>query len=104
VKDARGRTDGLRVVWVSDVDGNLASGMNSAASFLTPGPRVITVIATDQYGATSRKSVKFTAYATPPVATIFSPAGGQTFYRNQPSQRPSTCASMARTTGVRPAS
>ncbi len=84
VKDARGGTDGLRVLWVSDVDGNLASGMNSAASFLTPGPRVITVIATDQYGATSRKSVKFTAYATPPVATIFSPAGGQTFYRNQP--------------------
>jgi hypothetical protein len=28
--------------------------------------------------------VKFTAYATPPVATIFSPATGQSFYRNQP--------------------
>ena len=85
VKDARGGTAGLRIRWVSDLDGDLGTGLKTSASFLTPGPRNITVIASDQYGATSiSDSIRFTAVAVAPVATIFSPATGQTFYRNQP--------------------
>lgn len=84
VKDARGGTDGVRVTWMSDVDGPLATGIKTAASFLTPGTRNITAIATDKYGASARATVKFTATATPAIASIFSPANGQTFSRNQP--------------------
>jgi M6 family metalloprotease-like protein len=84
VTDARGSTDGLRISWSSDVDGNLGAGSITNIGFIAPGVRHVTVTARDVFGATASKTIEFTANKVSPTVTIYSPAAGQRLFRNQP--------------------
>lgn len=62
------------VVWTSDVDGVIGHGASMEFTFLSPGPRKITVTATDNDGATSSDSIGVTAALLPPAVSIDVPA------------------------------
>src|SRR5258708_3223204 len=83
VVDARGGTDGLRISWSSDIDGTLGTGATTAAGFMTPGKRKVTVTARDKFGATASKTISFEALKVPPSPTIYSPGNNQNLFRNQ---------------------
>lgn len=84
VTDPEDGQNGLRIEWSSDVDGPLSAGSNTTYQFFSPGDRIITVTARDQFGAATRKSITYTVDKTPPSASISTPAQGGTAYRNIP--------------------
>jgi M6 family metalloprotease-like protein len=86
VTDAQGNTDQIRVDWSSDLDDYLGSGAAIGSLIFTPGTRTVTVTARDRYGATSSKSIKYTATNVGPSPTILFPRPNATYYRNQPVQ------------------
>lgn len=55
------------IAWSSDVDGALGSGVASTPTFTTPGPRILTAVATDSRGESASKTVAVNVVNTPPV-------------------------------------
>lgn len=71
--------------WSSSKDGPLGTGKSVKAYFGTPGPRVITVTATDSNGGKSQKSITVYADNFAPEATITQPSSGApAFYKGAP--------------------
>jgi C1A family cysteine protease len=71
--------------WSSSKDGDLGDGPAVQVAFSTPGPRTITVTATDSDGGKSQRSVIVYADNLPPNATIDTPSqNGAVAYKDVP--------------------
>lgn len=74
-----GRLRSLR--WRSDIDGDLGTTTSFSRSLaIRPGPRTITVTATDPAGATTERSLMVNVVATQPVIEVISPRAEDTVY------------------------
>jgi hypothetical protein len=72
-----------KMVWTSDVDGQIGIGAEVIYTFPTSGPRKIAVQAFDSAGAASvSASINILATNLPPSVKINKPALGATLYRN----------------------
>jgi PKD repeat protein len=69
------------VRWVSNVDGTLSTTRQLDHTFTTPGPRTITVTATDSGGASVQASFSLNVVNYAPVASIFKPTAGTQVFR-----------------------
>ena len=71
VVDAKDPEDGTpAVVWSSDIDGALGSKSVVRHLFETTGPRLFTVVATDEKGLTASKTVSAEVLNTPPTPLV----------------------------------
>jgi hypothetical protein len=75
-----GALTGASLVWTSDVDGQIGTGLSFTTNSLTVGPHTITLTATDSEALTGSASIEITIQLTAsPVATIAAPTNGATF-------------------------
>jgi hypothetical protein len=76
VAEAIDPEDGMpSVTWSSDVDGPLGTFANTSALFTSPGPRTITIVATDSQGLSVSESVSVEVVNTPPTPFVTGPDG-----------------------------
>lgn len=70
---------GAQLVWRSDLDGEIGTGMEFERSDLSNGTHVITLQGTDRDGFVGSASVEITL-VEPPIVTILEPEDGRSFY------------------------
>lgn len=71
-----GELTGESIVWSSDLDGELGTGVAVTRDDLSEGTHQITVTATDSDGESASSSIEITVQNQPPIATITAPADG----------------------------
>ncbi len=74
-----GSLSGISIVWSSDRDGVLCSGLDCTGTLSTVGSHSITATVTDPFGASGKSTLALQAIDVPPKVTIFNPANGTTF-------------------------
>ncbi len=80
VTDAEDGPNCCKLTWTSDIDGFLSIEKNFLYSYLKPGPRTITVVATDKDGRIATQSMGVNAKNDPPSVTMdFPPLGPPPF-------------------------
>jgi len=72
-----------RLVWSSDRDGRMGTGMSLRKNFLSPGIHTITFTATDSGGRTARAEKRIVIQNNPPRAPRITSPTGRTFYVGQ---------------------
>ncbi len=72
------------MVWSSDKEGVIGSGLTFGHEFKVLGPHVITATATDKGGASSQSSITITLTDDGPTASITLPTANQTVERGLP--------------------
>jgi hypothetical protein len=81
---------GSRLVWVSDLDGEIGTGEELVRADLSSGEHVITLQGTDRSGFVGSSSIGITL-VDPPTATIVEPENGRTFYWAEDVELAGTC-------------
>lgn len=74
-----GTLTGASLVWSSDVDGQIGTGLTVSTSSLSTGTHVITLTATDSNSEEGTDSIVVTINNLAPTATIYSPANNSSF-------------------------
>lgn len=74
---------GLSLVWYSNRDGQIGTGNSVITNSLSTGTHTISLKATDSENTSNIDTITVTIRNTPPVATINSPADGDTFLVGQ---------------------
>lgn len=81
---------GSRLVWASDLDGEIGTGEEFVRADLSRGEHVITLNVTDRSGFVGSSSVGITLI-DPPTATILEPEDGRTFFWAEDVNLAGTC-------------
>jgi hypothetical protein len=72
------------VVWKSDKDGRLGVGATMDFRYPSPGPRTVSVTATDKFGGSTTKSFPLAVKNDPPGVRIDAPAPEAPIFQNVP--------------------
>jgi hypothetical protein len=71
-----GALTGASLVWSTDLDGQIGTGVGFSTTALSIGVHTITLTATDSNGATGTDQITVTVTNNPPTATITNPPSG----------------------------
>jgi len=84
VSDSEDGSNCCTVRWTSDVDGSVGLFKDIRFQYPTPGPRVISVVATDKQGRMAFKSFPLEVKNFPPQVSILAPAASTPIVKNTP--------------------